>query len=274
MLMKAILSVENINYAYQRHLHALSGISLDVKEGEILAVIGANGSGKSTLLQIMNGLILPDSGRVFFRGKEVNERSLRERSFISFFRSRTGYIFQDADVQLFCPTVLDELMFGPLQLDLTEQQARQRAESIMDLLEISHLGDRSCHMLSGGEKKRVSLGAILAMNPEMILLDEPTGGLDPRSQVFFMELLIALHEAGKTLVIATHDLSLVGELGSRVAVLSEAHKVECIGAAEEVLRDEALLLRVNLVHEHRHYHEGHIHSHIHSHFPFHRHGDS
>jgi cobalt/nickel transport system ATP-binding protein len=270
--MEPILNVENVSYAYHQRLPALSDISLEVFEGEILAVIGANGSGKSTLLQIMNGLIWPDSGRVFYRGKAVTENTLRDRAFLSLFRSRTGYIFQDADVQLFCPTVLDEMMFGPLQLNVTEEEAGQRARSVMELLEIAHLGQRACHMLSGGEKKRVSVGAILTMNPDLLLLDEPTGGLDPRSQCFFMELLIALHEAGKTLVIATHDLSFVGELKCRVVVLSEFHGIEKVGAADEILGDKELLLRVNLVHEHRHFHGDRIHSHVHTHFPFHRHG--
>jgi cobalt/nickel transport system ATP-binding protein len=126
-------------------------------------------------------------------------------------------------------------------------------------------------MLSGGEKKRVAIGSVLSMNPEMLLLDEPTNGLDPRTQCFLVELMLALNEAGKTLVIATHDLSLIDELHARVALLSEEHRVEKIGSSEEILQDEELLLRVNLIHEHIHYHGLSAHKHRHSHFLFHKH---
>jgi cobalt/nickel transport system ATP-binding protein len=139
------------------------------------------------------------------------------------------------------------------------------------MLNIEHLRDRPSYMLSGGEKKRVALGSVLSMNPEVLLLDEPTNGLDPRTQCFLVELMLALNESGKTLVIATHDLSLIDELHARVALLSEEHRVEKIGPSEEILQDEDLLLRVNLIHEHIHYHGLSAHKHRHSHFLFHKH---
>jgi cobalt/nickel transport system ATP-binding protein len=117
----------------------------------------------------------------------------------------------------------------------------------------------------------VAIGSVLSMNPEVLLLDEPTNGLDPRTQCFLVELMLALSEAGKTLVIATHDLSLIDELHARVALLSEEHRVEKIGSSEEILQDEELLLRVNLIHEHIHYHGLSAHKHRHSHFLFHKH---
>jgi cobalt/nickel transport system ATP-binding protein len=126
-------------------------------------------------------------------------------------------------------------------------------------------------MLSGGEKKRVAIGAVLTMNPEVLLLDEPTNGLDPRTESFLLELMLSLSEAGKTLVIATHDLSLVDELHARVALLSEEHRIEKIGASEDILKDEELLLKVNLIHEHIHYHGQASHKHRHSHYFFHKH---
>jgi cobalt/nickel transport system ATP-binding protein len=219
----------------------------------------------------MNGLIYPSSGRVYFQGKEVSEGSLRDRTFVKYFRSSVGYVFQDSDVHLFCPTVFDELMFGPLQLGLSQDEASGRVSEIMAMLEISHLKDRPSYRLSGGEKKRVAIGSILTMNPGLLLLDEPMNGLDPRTKSFLIELMILLNDAGKTLVIATHDLSLISELRCRVAVLSEDHRVEKIGTADEILQDEELLLRVNLIHEHVHYHGNHAHIHIHSHYLFHRH---
>jgi cobalt/nickel transport system ATP-binding protein len=271
--MADIIQIDDVSYAYHDKIPALSRVSMGISEGEIFAVIGSNGCGKSTLLHIMNGLIYPRLGSVHFQGKKVSESSLRDRTFLKFFRSSVGYVFQDSDVHLFCPTVFDELMFGPLQLGLSDEESSGRVREIMAMLEISHLKDRPSYMLSGGEKKRVAIGSVLTMNPGLLLLDEPMNGLDPRTKSFLIELMILLNSAGKTLVIATHDLSLISELQCRVAVLSEDHRVEKIGTAEEILQDEDLLLRVNLIHEHVHYHGNHAHIHIHSHYLFHRHDE-
>lgn len=269
--MEDIVRIDKISYSYYDRIPALAGVSLSLSEGEKFAVIGSNGSGKSTLLKVMNGLIYPRSGRFFFRGREVSEDSLRDRAFLRLFRSSVGYVFQNSDVHLFCPSVLDELMFGPLQLGLSSDEASQRAGNVMEMLEITHLQGRPSYMLSGGEKKRVAIGSILTMNPGVLLLDEPMSGLDPRTRSFLIELMLLLNDAGKTLVIATHDLSLISELQCRVALLSEDHCIEKIGTAEEILQDEDLLLKVNLIHEHIHYHENQAHIHIHSHYLFHRH---
>lgn len=269
--MKNIIKVEEVTYNYYGKICALSDISLSVGEGERFAVIGANGSGKSTLLQVMNGLIYPSCGNLFFRDKEVSEKTLKNKEFLKFFREKVGYVFQDSDVQLFCPTVLDELLYGPLQLDINETEATDRAHEVMQMLNIENLKDRPSYMLSGGEKKKVAIGSVLTINPEVMLFDEPTNGLDPRTQCFLVELLFALGEAGKTIVIATHDLSLVDELHCRVAVLSEDHRLEKTGSAENILKDEELLLKVNLVHEHMHCHGPSAHRHIHSHYLFHKH---
>jgi cobalt/nickel transport system ATP-binding protein len=269
--MEAIIRLDSVTYRYHDVVPAVEEVTLSVTRGEIFAAIGSNGSGKSTLLQIMSGLLHPSPGAVFFEGREVSARALQDKHFLKFFRERLGYVFQDSDVQLFCPTVLDELLYGPLQLDLPEQEAALRAEEVLRLLGIPHLRNRPSFMLSGGEKKRVAIASVLTMNPEVLLFDEPTNGLDPRTQCFLVELLLALHDAGKTIVIATHDLSLVDELQARVAVLGEDHRLAAVGRAQDILRDEALLLRVNLVHEHLHFHGPTPHSHLHSHYLFHRH---
>ena len=271
--MEHIISMENVSYHYDNRIPALSDVSFGIKERERFAIIGANGSGKTTLLQIMNGLISHSRGRVLFRGEEVSEQTLGNKGFLKFFRERIGYVFQDSDVQLFCPTVFDELLYGPLQLEIDEQEAHTRASEVMEMLDIENLKDRPSYMLSGGEKKKVAIGSVLTMNPEVLLLDEPTNGLDPRTQCFLVELLLALNEAGKTLVIATHDLSLVDELQARVGVLSEDHRIEKIGNVDEILGDNDLLLRVNLIHEHIHRHRSIAHKHIHSHYLLHRHED-
>lgn len=269
--MDNIISIENISYSYYDRIPAVNNISLDIKEGERFAIIGANGTGKSTLLQIMNGIIHPSKGIVKFRGKEVSEQRLKHRNFLKFFRERVGYVFQDSDIQLFCPTVLDELLYGPLQLEIRESEAMDRAFEVLKMLEIEELRDRPSYMLSGGEKKKVAIGSVLTVNPEVVLFDEPTNGLDPRTQCFLVELMLALSEAGKTIVIATHDLSLVAELETKVALLSEEHKIEKVGGSDDILNDEELLLKANLIHEHLHFHGDKSHKHRHSHYFFHKH---
>lgn len=269
--MDHIIAVERVSYSYHDMVPALVNVSLHVREGEKFAIIGANGSGKSTLLRVMSGLIHPASGKLFFRGYEVTAESLRNKGFLRFFREGVGYIFQDSDVQLFCPTVLDELLFGPMQLGIWEDEALHRAFDVMKMLNIEGLKDRPSYMLSGGEKKRVAIGSVLTMNPEVLLIDEPTNGLDPRTQCFLTELIFDLNEAGKTIFISTHDLSLVDEFQPTVAVLSEEHGVEKVGSSDEVLQDEDLLQKVNLIHEHMHYHGQTAHTHRHSHYIYHKH---
>jgi cobalt/nickel transport system ATP-binding protein len=266
-----MIRLEKVSYTYFDKIPALSDVSLEMKRGDKMAIIGANGSGKSTLLQILGGLKHPGAGKFLFEETDVSEKSLRDKGFLRFFRERVGYVFQDSDVQLFCPTVLDDLLYGPLQLELNEGEALDRASEIMRMLNIEHLKNRPTYMLSGGEKKKVAIGSVLTMNPEVLLLDEPTNGLDPKTECFLVELMLALNEAGKTLVIATHDLSLVDELQTTVGVLSEEHRLEKTGNASDILRDEELLLKVNLIHEHIHRHGNMTHRHIHSHYLFHRH---
>ena len=269
--MENLMRLEKVSYSYYDKVSALSDVSLDIKEGDHIAIVGANGSGKSTLLQILGGLKFPATGRFLFGETEVSERSLRDRGFLRLFRGSVGYVFQDSDVQLFCPTVLDELLYGPLQLEISEEEGMKRASEVMQMLEIEHLKDRPSYMLSEGEKKKVAIGSVLTMNPQNLLFDEPTNGLDPRTQVFLVELLFALRESGKTIVLATHDLGLVAELGARVVVLSEDHRVEKVGSTDEILGDQDLLLRVNLIHAHAHLHGKTKHTHLHSHYLFHRH---
>ncbi len=266
-----LLKIDHLSHSYAPHITALSDVNLAIEAGELVSIIGSNGSGKSTLLQILAGLIFPTSGSVFFDGEPITCEQLTKRDFVRLFRGHVGFVFQDADVQLFCPTVLDELLFGPLQLGLKKDEARERAVEIMRLLGIERLADRSSLMLSGGEKKRVAIGSVLTMNPSVLLLDEPLGDLDPRSMSFIVELIMRLNDAGKTIVMATHDLGVVGELNARVMVLSEDHRIIKTGCASDILSDTQLLLTANLVHEHKHRHEHGSHSHTHAHFVFHKH---
>lgn len=269
--MESLFSMRQVSYSYFSKITALSEVDLDIFAGERFAIIGANGSGKSTLLQLLDGLIYPARGSITFHGHDVTEISLQQAGFLRYFRERVGYVFQDSEVQLFCPTVLDELLYGPLQLSISEDEAKHRAWEVLKMLGMENHSDRPTYMLSGGEKKRVAIGSVLTMNPEVLLLDEPTNGLDPRTQAFLIDLLLSLNEAGKTIILATHDLNLVADLDMKVALMSEEHCIEKISDAEGILLDEELLIRTNLIHEHRHFHGTHTHRHRHTHTTMHRH---
>ncbi len=269
--MHEIFNFKDVSFSYLQNHPAVTNINLVVNEGEILSIIGANGSGKSTLLHLFCGLNFPTKGQIIFKGTELTEKALKDSGFNKKFRASIGYIFQNSDAQLFCPTVLDELLFGPLQLGLSKDSAYNRAAEISKMLNISELNDRPPYLLSGGEKKRVSIGAVLTTNPEILIIDEPVSGLDPKTRSFFIELIFQLNEAGKTIIIATHHLELVDHLQSRVAVLSEQHTIEKIGSAEEVLKDIDLLIRTNLIHEQLHRHGDNIHKHLPKGFLFHNH---
>ncbi len=269
--MEDIITLKNIDYSYYGKIPALKNINFSVKKGEIFSIIGLNGSGKSTLLHLINALIIPDSGELFFEGNAITGKSLKDKNFGIQFRQKMGYIFQNSDIQLFCPTVFDELLFGPLQLNLPLETAQERAEQILSYLGIGYLKDRPVYMLSGGEKKKVAIASVLTMNPDVLLVDEPLSSLDPKTQTFFIELLLELNQAGKTIVFTTHQLDLIDHLQPRVAVLSDEHTIRKTGTASEILSDEELLISVNLIHAHTHKHGNEEHIHYHSHYVFHKH---
>lgn len=263
--------LEDVSYSYGR-VPALDRVSFRVGAGEQVVLLGANGSGKSTLLLLMDGLIFPSNGSILAFDRALTEPSLEEDSFCRFFRSSVALVFQNADAQLFNPTVQDELAFGPLQLGLPEDEVRGRVESLAEMLGLGDLLMRSPHTLSGGEKRKVALAAALSTNPSVLLLDEPTTGLDPRSQVWLVETLWQLRKAGKTIIAATHDLSIVEDIADRAIVIGEDHRLAADGSAHEILSDRDLLLSVNLIHEHAHRHGQMVHVHSHSHITDHEHG--
>lgn len=266
---EVIYRLEGVSFSYGK-IYALKDIGFSVTKGESLAILGANGSGKSTLLKVLNGLMFPSSGVMEFLGSSVTEAKLHG-DFLKCFRERVGFIFPESDVQLFCPTVFDEVAFGPLQLDLPKQSIRSRVEELLNMLGIGHLKERAPYTLSTGEKKKVAIASVLSVNPDVLLLDEPTNGLDPRSQVWLFELLENLKKLKKTCIMATHDLSLVEDLAERAIVIDEAHTILADGKAKEIMRDKSLLLKANIIHEHAHRH-GDI-THIHSHGPYSTHDE-
>jgi cobalt/nickel transport system ATP-binding protein len=260
-----------VHQAYRAGAESLCDVTLDIAAGEHVAIVGANGSGKSTLLKLLDGLVFGSAGTVEVFGEALTEESVEEPAFRAEFRSRVGFVFQDADVQLFCSNVLDELAFGPLQLGLAEDQVRERVDEVARGLRLEKLLDRAPYTLSGGEKQRVAIGAVLAMHPDVLLMDEPTSALDPRSQVWLLEVLAEMKRQGRTVVIATHDLGSAAEFADRMIVLSEEHRISADGAPAEVLERRDLLLEVNLIHEHAHAHDGHTHRHAHAHGHDHSH---
>jgi cobalt/nickel transport system ATP-binding protein len=271
--MPELFGLKNIGFQYFKGQTALSDINLTINEGEIVSIIGSNGSGKSTLLGILCGLVYPKEGTITFKGENFNEKSFKDAGFNRKFRSSVAYLFQNSDAQLFCPSVFDEMIFGPLQLGYSRDAARQRAEEVMQMLHISDLKDRPVYMLSGGEKKRVAIGAVLTSNPEILVIDEPMSGLDPKTRSFLIELLFTLNQSGKTIILATHHLELVNHFQSRVVVLSEKHTIEKIGTSDEILSDNALLLAANLIGEYPHFHHGSMHKHLSTGFLFHNHNN-
>jgi cobalt/nickel transport system ATP-binding protein len=269
--MEEIISLKDINYSYFGKIPALVDINFSINKGEMFSIIGHNGSGKSTLLHIINALIHPDSGEVLFKGNPVTEKTLQDKDFAMQLRQSMGFIFQNPDSQLFCPTVFDELMFAPLQLDFSYEVAVKRTEETMSFLDITHLKERPSYMLSGGEKKRVAIASVLTMNPDILIIDEPLAGLDPKTQTFFTELLLELNQAGKTIIFTTHQLDLIDHLQPRVAVISEDHSIQRTSTASDILNDEEFLISMKLIHQHTHKHGEEVHKHYHSHYVFHKH---
>jgi cobalt/nickel transport system ATP-binding protein len=255
--------VQNISFSYEA-IPAISRLTLHIGEGERVALLGANGSGKSTLLRILDALYFPSSGSVTFRGDALTAKCLQQDEFSLNFRRRVALVFQNPDVQLFNPTVFDEVAYGPLQLQWSREEVLRRVEETLQFMSISHLRDRPPYRLSGGEKKRVALASVLVLDPEVLLLDEPTSTLDPKSQSQVVDLMQQWRGTAKTVITATHQLEIVEDIADRVYVL-EAGAVIAEGTPQEVLSNADLLLRANLIHVHRHSHGGVVHSHPHFH---------
>jgi cobalt/nickel transport system ATP-binding protein len=236
-----IFYVNGLCYEYDNHILALDDVNLAVHPGERLAILGSNGSGKSTLLKILDGLYFPSQGSVFAFGKPLTEKAFQEDAFNFEFRRRVSLVFQDSDVQLFMPSVWDELAFAPLQLGLSQEDVKNRVEAALHDLQIEKLRERSPHQLSSGEKKRVALASVLGLSPDVWLLDEPSAGLDPRSVAWLLDFIDRQGKAGKTVITATHDLDIVETIAEHVYVLSEDHRLVADGTSQQILKDKALL---------------------------------
>jgi cobalt/nickel transport system ATP-binding protein len=273
--METIFDLRNVSYSYVGKILALKDVSLKINRGERVSIIGSNGSGKSTLLAILNGLVYPTSGEFYAFNNQITEEvfdAIKDNEFRSYFRTKVGFVFQNSDVQLFSSTVFEEIAFGPLQLNIPPREVRTRVEDVLEMMEISKLRDRSPHTLSGGEKKKVCIATVLVNNPDVLLLDEPSAGLDPRTQLWLVELLQDLGHAGKTVITATHDLEIIDMISKRAIVMGEDHRVKMDDDAKTVLCDYGLLMASNLIHEHMHVHGKLVHEHLHDHEEEHKHG--
>lgn len=265
MVSGTIFKIQNLDYSYPGGEIALRDINMTIGRGERVALVGANGCGKSTLLKIMDGLLFPQRGCIEVWGEMLSEHVLVRDEAAFSFRRRVGFLFQNSDAQLFNSNVWDEIAFGPVQLGFDSEKIRRRVEDVLSLLEIEHLRDRPPFKLSGGEKKKVALASVLSINPEVLLLDEPTIALDPRTQGWLVEMLLELNRAGKTIITATHDLPILPVIADKIIVLNEAHRLVAEGSPVDVLADHEVLARANLInksfHEHRHPQYAHLHAH-------------
>jgi cobalt/nickel transport system ATP-binding protein len=242
---RKMIEIKSLSFKY-KDVEALRDISLTISRGEAIALIGPNGSGKSTLLKLINGIIFPDSGVYEFDGMEITEKRLQDNKFSKSFHKRVGFVFQNSDSMLFNSTVYDEISFAPRQMGMEEGEIEKRVTDLLKLLEIEHLRDRVPYHLSGGEKKRVTIGSVLSHNPEVLVLDEPMNGLDPRTKRFLRELLKKLNKSDKTLICSTHDFEYVEGVFKRAVVFSRDHRIIRDDAYDKVIVDEEFLVENNI----------------------------
>ena len=236
---EVILKAENLHYSYTKEHEVLKGVSINIHRGERLAVLGANGSGKSTFFLNINGVLRPESGAVYYRDKLINKSSIKE------LRKNVGIVFQDADNQIIASTVRAEVSFGPMNLGLSKEEVTRRVLDSLNYMNISHLIDRPPHYLSGGEKKRVSIADIIAMDSEIIIFDEPTASLDPQNISIFEEVLDKMSAEQRTLVISTHDLEFAFRWADRIVVFCSG-SIIADSDPISVLRDNEVLKKANL----------------------------
>lgn len=234
-----ILSVKKICFGYGDAGPVLKNVDLDVHRGERLAVIGSNGAGKSTLFLNLNGVLAPDTGEIFLNGKRIGKKDITE------LRRNVGIVFQDADSQMIASTVYAEVSFGPMNLRLPKEEVRERTMKAMEYMNITHLKDRPPHYLSGGEKKCVSIADIIAMDPDIIIFDEPTVGLDPVNAQILEDVLDRLHGDGKTIILSTHDADLVYRWADRAVVLNDG-KIIADSAPDSIFRNDTIIRAAKL----------------------------
>ena len=237
--MKAIETI-GLSYTYPDGTKALENINFTVEKGEKIAILGPNGAGKSTLLHHFNGLLMPTSGKIYVLGREVSKAN------IDYVRQKVGLVFQNPDDQLFAPTVIQDVAFGPRNMGLSVKEIEERVEWALEVMELKGIEDKPPQKLSQGQKKRVAIAGVLAMKPEIIALDEPTANLDPKAVNKILELLLKLNqELGITLIVATHDVDFVPLCSDKIYILSNGKTVS-EGPLKEVFSNTETLRSVDL----------------------------
>lgn len=242
-----MIKMKNVSYSYDQNVLALKNIDLHIQEGEAVALIGVNGSGKSTFMKLINGLITPTQGKYYFEGEEISSKKLQNESYSKGFHKKIGFVFQNSEVQLFCSNVYDEIAFGPRQMAMDEEEVKKRVEDTLKLLKIEDLKDRQPYHLSGGEKKKVAIATVVALNPDVYIFDEPMNGLDPKNKRFLKEFMIAINNAGKTILCSTHDFEYVKDVFKRAIVFSNEHTIIRDGSYDEIMDDTAFLYENNII---------------------------
>ena len=237
-----IFRLENLSHCYSDGTLALDDVSLSFERGARIALLGTNGSGKTTLLHHLNGILKPTSGTIYYEDEplQYDSKSLLE------LRKRVGFVFQDPNDQLFAPTVKQDVAFGPLNLGIPAEQVKKIVEEALKTVGMDEFANKPPHFLSLGQKKRVALAGVLAMQPEVIIMDEPTSNLDPRATSEILHLLLHLNkEAGITLLLATHDVDMVPLFAKKLYILSKG-KLASYGSPKELFSDTEMIRNVNL----------------------------
>ncbi|QAZ38606.1 ABC transporter [Methylibium sp. Pch-M] len=255
-----MIDLQDVSFGWPDSPPAFSGLTLRIAAGEKVVLLGPNGSGKSTLLKLLNGLIDPTGGRYCQGGEEVTLQHLRDRDRARRFRRECVLLFQHPEAMLFNATVRDEIAYGPRQLDLADVDARVTRWARE--LRLEALLDKPPFHLSGGEKQKVALAAVLALDPKVLLLDEPSANLDPRTAGWLADHLL---DTGATVVVSTHNLSMAAEFGERCLILDPGRGLRYDGPIERALADVELLEAAQLAHRHRHRHGAGEHAHMHLH---------
>ncbi|ALT68186.1 energy-coupling factor ABC transporter ATP-binding protein [Methanobrevibacter millerae] len=235
------LSTKNLSYTYPDGTHALKNINMDIYKGQKVAIMGPNGAGKSTLFSHFNGLTEPTSGHVEVDGKAIKY----DRDTLLEVRQKVGIVFQDPNDQLFAPTVKEDVAFGPMNLGLDYEEVERRVDEALTMVGMEQYMDKTPHHLSGGQQKRVAIAGIIAMRPEIMILDEPTAGLDPEGVEKVLDILDNLNKEGMSIVISSHDIEMVNEFAEKIFVLNNGEILES-GDKHEIFSNKELLKKAHL----------------------------
>lgn len=240
--MQTLLEMQDVSYAYDEEREALRGVNVKISHGERIAVLGANGAGKSTFFLLCNGILRPDIGSIYYNGEKVGHKNKD----IAMLHSKVGIVFQEADTQIVAPTVKQEISFGPINLRLPTDEVLQRTNEAMIEMELCDFAQRAPHELSGGEKKRVTIADIIAMEPQIILMDEPSSSLDPKGAQGLELTLDMLHKKDIALVVATHNVDFAWRWASRIIVFCDG-EIIADDTPEMVIANGEILERASLI---------------------------